>query len=93
VCSSDLASIANITSKGGKVQRKDLEDLLKNKIPDWRVDINLDRFVRSGYLIEDENGQIYLGWRTRAEVDQKKLIDLLLKTEIEPSVQKQKEQP
>lgn len=87
------ASITYITSKGGKVQRKDLEDLLKNKIPGWRVDINLNRFVRSGYLIEDENGQIYLGWRTRAEVDQKKLIDLLLKAEIEPSTQKQKEPP
>jgi hypothetical protein len=88
------ASIAYITSKGGKVQRKDLEDFLKNKIPDWRVDINLNRFVRSGYLIEDENGQIYLGWRTRAEVDQKKLVDLLLKTEVESSsVQKQKELP
>ncbi len=82
------ASIAYIISKGGKAQRKDLEDLLKNKIPGWRVDIDLNRFVRSGYLIEDENGQIYLGWRTRAEVDQKKLVDLLLKTEIESPAQK-----
>lgn len=76
------ASIAYIISKGGKVQRKDLEDLLKNKIPNWRVEIDLNRFIRLGYLIEDENEQIYLGWRTRTEVDQKKLIDLLLKAEI-----------
>jgi len=81
-------SIAYITSKGGKVSRKDLEDLLKSKIPGWRVDMDLNRFVRAGYLIEDENGQIYLGWRTRAEVDQKKLIDLLLRTEIEVIPQK-----
>jgi len=32
--------------------------------------------------MEDENEQLYLGWRTRAEVDQKKLIDLLLEYEI-----------
>jgi len=50
--------------------------------------MDLNRFVRAGYLIEDENGQIYLGWRTRAEVDQKKLIDLLLRTEIEVIPQK-----
>ncbi|MCD6470811.1 hypothetical protein J7L29_08465 [Candidatus Bathyarchaeota archaeon] len=75
------ASIAYIISKGGKARRKELEKLLENKIPSWRVDINLNRFVRLGYLIEDDNEQIYLGWRTRAEVDQKKLIDLLLEAE------------
>ncbi|MEM2342120.1 MAG: hypothetical protein QXX94_06245 [Candidatus Bathyarchaeia archaeon] len=77
------ASIAYIISKGGKVQRKELEDLLKNKIPNWRVDINLNKFIRMGYLMEDENEQVYLGWRTRAEVDQKKLIDLLLEAKAE----------
>jgi hypothetical protein len=81
----DLAALAvslgYIISKGGKTQRKELEDLLKNKLPGWRVDMNLGRYVRSGYLLEDENGMLYLGWRTRAEVDQKKLIDLLLETE------------
>lgn len=82
------ASIAYIASKGGKASRKDLEGLLKSKIPGWRVDMDLNRFIRAGYLIEDEDGQIYLGWRTRAEVDQKKLIDLLLRTEIEDSTQR-----
>jgi len=43
--------------------------------------MNLNRYLRLGYLIEDENGQLYLGWRTRAEVDQKKLIDLLMEME------------
>lgn len=75
------ASIAYIISRGGKAQKKELEDLLKAKIPEWRVEINLNKFLRLGYLTEDDNGQIYLGWRTRAEVDQKKLIDLLLETE------------
>ena len=74
-------SLAYITSKGGKAPRKDLEDLLRTKLPGWRVEMNLNRYLRLGYLIEDENGQLYLGWRTRAEVDQKKLIDLLMEME------------
>jgi hypothetical protein len=33
-------------------------------------------------LTQDESGQVYLDWRTRAEVDQKALIDLLLSAEL-----------
>jgi hypothetical protein len=33
-------------------------------------------------LTQDEGGQLYLDWRTRAEVDQKALIDLLMSAEI-----------
>jgi len=46
--------------------------------------LNIDRYIRYGYLLQDDNAQLYLDWRTRAEVDQKALIDLLL------SVEKQK---
>jgi len=78
----DLAGLAvslgYIISQGGKVPRKDVEDLLREKLPGWRIDLNLNRYLRTGYIIEDENGQFYLGWRTRAEVDQRKLVDLLL---------------
>jgi hypothetical protein len=78
----DLAGLAVslgfIISKGGKAPRKEVEDLLRVKLPGWRVDLNLNRYVKSGYLIEDENSQLYLGWRTRAEVDQKRLVDLFL---------------
>lgn len=74
------ASIAFIISKGGKAPRKDLEELLKAKMPEWRAEASINRFMRMGYLVEDENGLMYIGWRTRAEVDQKKLIDLLLET-------------
>jgi hypothetical protein len=78
----DLAGLAVslgfIISKGGKAPRKEVEDLLRIKLPSWRVDLNLNRYVRSGYLTEDENSQLYLGWRTRAEVDQKRLVDLFL---------------
>ncbi|RLI06740.1 hypothetical protein DRO22_00195 [Candidatus Bathyarchaeota archaeon] len=74
-------SLAYIISKGGKAPRKDLEGLLRTKLPGWRVDMNLNRYLRLGYLIEDENEQLYLGWRARVEVDQKKLIELLLEQE------------
>jgi hypothetical protein len=74
-------TIAYIISKKGKVPRKEIEDLLRDKLPGWRVDVNIDRYIRYGYLTQDENEQLYLDWRTRAEVDQKALIDLLLKAE------------
>ncbi|MEM2995304.1 MAG: hypothetical protein QXI91_04735 [Candidatus Bathyarchaeia archaeon] len=74
-------TIAYITSKGGKAPRKEVEALLREKLPGWKVGLNIDRYIRYGYLTQDENEQLYLDWRTRAEVDQKALIDLILKTE------------
>lgn len=78
----DLAALAvalaYITSKQGRAPRKEVEELLKKKLPGWRVEMNLDRFVRRGYLGEDERGFLYIDWRTRAEVDQKALISLIL---------------
>jgi len=63
------------------VPRKDVEDLLGAKIPGWKVGINIDRYIRYGYLSQDENQQLYLDWRTRAEVDQRALIGMLLNAE------------
>jgi hypothetical protein len=74
-------TVAYIISRKGKAPRKEVEEILKEKLPKWRVDLNLDRYIRYGYLSQDEREQLYLGWRTRAEVDQKALIDLLLGTE------------
>jgi hypothetical protein len=54
---------------------------LRDKLPGWKVSLNIDRYIRYGYLTQDESGQLYLDWRTRAEVDQRALVDLLLKTE------------
>ena len=71
-------AISFIISKGGVVPRKDVEELLQNKLPDWRVDMNLRHYIQSGYLGEDENEQLYLDWRTRAEIDQKELVKLIL---------------
>lgn len=81
----DLAGLAitisYIISQKGQAARKDLEDLLGEKLAGWKVGLNLDRYIRYGYLQQDDNEQVYLGWRTRAEVDEKELIDLLIRSE------------
>lgn len=81
----DLAGLAitisYIISKKGQVPRKDVEELLGEKIPGWKVGPNIDRYIRYGYLTEDDNAQLYLDWRTRAEVDEKALVDMLLNAE------------
>ena len=78
----DLAGLAiaitHVISKKGKAPRKEVEELLRDKLPGWKVGFNIDRYIRYGYLTQDENEQLYLDWRTRAEVDQKALIDMLL---------------
>jgi hypothetical protein len=40
--------------------------------------MNVDRYIAEGYLGEDESGNLYIDWRSRAEVDQKQLVDLVL---------------
>jgi len=74
-------TIAYIISRRGKAERKKIEELLRSKLPEWKAGINVDRYIRYGYLTQDENEQIYLDWRTYTEVDQKALIDLVLSTE------------
>jgi hypothetical protein len=78
----DLAGLAItisfIISKKGQASRKDVEELLGEKIAGWKVGLNIDRFIRYGYLQQDDNAQLYIDWRTRAEVDQKTLIEMLL---------------
>ena len=64
-------AISYIVTKKGQAKRKDLEKLLGDKLPGWKVGLNLDRYIRSGYLMQDEKGLLYLDWRTRAEVDEK----------------------
>jgi hypothetical protein len=74
-------AISYIVSKKGKAPREDVEGLLREKLPGWKVGLNIERYIRYGYLTQDDNGQLYLDWRTRAEVDQKALIDLILSVE------------
>ena len=78
----DIAGLAivvsYIISKKGKAPREEVEDILRTKLPGWRVEMNMNRYIRSGYLAEDENNMLYLYWRTRTEVDQKALVELIL---------------
>ena len=79
------ATLAYITSKQGKATRREVEDLLREKFPDWKVDQDLNRFIRRGYLDEDEEGNLYIGWRTRAEIDRKPLATIIPGTSSQQS--------
>ncbi len=96
----DLAGLAitisYIVSNKGQASRKDVEKLLAEKMPNWKIGLNLDRYIRYGYLTQDDKGLLYLDWRTRAEVDQKALIDMLLSAEkqkVEASATETLEEP
>jgi hypothetical protein len=71
------ATLAYIISKQGKAPRKAVEDFLSDKLPRQRVYFTLDRFITQGYVGEADK-VLYIGWRTRAEVDKKTLLDLIL---------------
>ena len=80
----DLAGLAiaisYIISKKGEAPRKDIEKILAEKLPGWKVRLNIDRYIRYGYLQQDEGDRLYLDWRTRAELDEKRLCDLLMRS-------------
>lgn len=71
------ATLAYIISKQGKVPRKAVEEFLSEKFPKKRIYFALDRYIKQGYVGEDDK-VLYIGWRTRAEVDRKTLLDLIL---------------
>ncbi len=71
------ACLALVVSKQGKSERKELEELIGHKAGRWRALTLVDTFVRSGYLEEDEEGLVKLGWRTRAELDLQSLMMLI----------------
>lgn len=70
-------AVAYIISRQGKAPRSDVEKILSEKLPGWKVKVNLDRYIQEGYIGEDD-GLLYLDWRSRAEIDQKKLLELIL---------------
>jgi hypothetical protein len=77
------ATITHIISKKGQAPRKDVEELLSEKLPGWKVNLNIDRYIRYGYLQQDANNKLSLDWRTRAEVDEKALINCLLRSDVQ----------
>ena len=83
----DLAGLAvtisYVISKKGQASRKDVEKLLSEKMPNWKIGLNIERYIRYGYLGQDDNGLLFLDWRTRAEVDQKALITMILSSDVQ----------
>ena len=77
-----VAAIAYIISKQGKSQRSEVESMLCEKFPKYRVDYCLNRFIRMAYLGQDDAGVLYLNWRARAEIDQKSLLRLIMGEEL-----------
>jgi hypothetical protein len=71
------ATLAYIVSKQGKATRKAVEEFLSEKFPKRRLYFALDRYIKQGYLGENDK-VLYIGWRTRAEVDKNSLLDLIL---------------
>jgi hypothetical protein len=71
-------TVAFLISKQGRASRRDVEKALAEKLPGWRVRMNLDRYIEEGYLGEQEGGILHLDWRSRAEIDQKQLVDIIL---------------
>jgi len=72
------ATIAFVNAKQGRAARRETEQFLREKFPKWRVEYSLDRYVKKGYLEQDERALLHVGWRTRAEVDEKTLMTMIL---------------
>ena len=72
------ATIAFVNSKQGRASRREAEHFLREKFPKWRVEYSLDRYVKRGYLEQDDRAMLHIGWRTRAEVDEKTLMTMIL---------------
>jgi hypothetical protein len=72
------ATIAFVNSKQGRAARREVEHFLRDKFPKWRVEYSLDRYVKKGYLEQDDSSLLHIGWRTRAEVDERTLMTMIL---------------
>ena len=87
------ACLSLIVSKQGKSERKELENIIGEKVGRWRALTLTDAFLRSGYLEEDEEGLVKLGWRTRAELDLEKLMMLIAESKPKGALAEDGEEP
>jgi len=71
-----VACVAYINAKKERVKREELEGLLKEKFPKRSIEMHLSRALRDGYLSE-KDGYFDIGWRSYAEIDLKKLNEML----------------
>ncbi len=80
------ACLSAVVSKQGKCERKELEELVGHKAGRWRSLTLMDTFLRTGYLEEDEEFLMKLGWRTRAEMDLQSLMLLVAESKPQSEV-------
>lgn len=71
-------TLATIISRRGKAPRKEVERILEEKFPEWKANIFIERYRRRGYIAEDEDGNLVLDWRARAELDLSKFMHYVL---------------
>ncbi|MCS7112608.1 MAG: hypothetical protein RMJ00_00395 [Nitrososphaerota archaeon] len=76
------ASVAYIASRQGSISSRELIRLLEVKFPSWFVEATLRRLVRYGYL-ERDGDTMRIGWRGKAEIDVSKLLELMIKMDVE----------
>ena len=48
----------------------------------------MDRYIKRGYLDQDDKDLIRIGWRTRAEIDERSLMTLILAQGTKTDVKK-----
>ncbi len=89
-------ALAHILAGDGKASRKEVEETLKEKIPEWRVIRLIDRFIKMKYL-EEDGEYLKIGLRTYLELDLKMLTSVLIgramSQEAETSVEDSSSQP
>jgi hypothetical protein len=71
-------AIATIISRRGKVPRREVERILKEKFPNWKADIFVERYIRRGYVAVDEDNNLVLDWRSMGELDLQKFLQYVL---------------
>ena len=87
------ACMSLVVSKQGKSERKEVEQIIGEKVGRWRALTLTDAFLRSGYLEEDADGLLKLGWRTRAELDLESLMMLIAESKPKEALVEEPEGP
>lgn len=71
-------TLATIVSRRGKAPRREVERILREKFPNWKAELFVERCVRRGYVAVDEDNNLVLDWRSRGELDLQKFLQYVL---------------
>lgn len=74
-----VISLAFILARGGTASKKEVIELLEEKIVKWRIERSIERFIRFGYL-EEKDGNLKIGLRSKLEFDLDRLVKLIIGT-------------